>query len=98
MVIGIMKCDTEWNILAKKYLTCLDIMYGIKCFALLVFDSSDAILKCNIPMYYNQYVLAFQELNRNGLKRCKNAILWCNDQIKFRGKVLEHCHWSRDGI
>ena len=57
------------NILAKRYLSCLDNVYDIKCFTLLVSDSSNAILKSNIPLYYKECVLAFQEMNRMGLKR-----------------------------
>ena len=98
MIIDVMKCCAEWNILAKKYLCCLDNLYGIKHFALLVDDSSESVMKCKIPIFYKKCILAFQEMNRKGLKRCENGILWCNDKIRFEGNVLEYRHWSRDGI
>ena len=98
MIIDVMKCEGEWNILAKKYLCCLDHYYDIKCFALLVDNSKEEIMKCNIPLYYKKCILAFQELNQKGLKKCSNGILWCNDKIRFMGRVLKLRHWSKDGI
>ena len=67
MVINIMSCTQQWNILAKKYLCCLDDMYGIKNFALLVTNSRNDLEKCQIPAFYKKCLLAFQEINRLSL-------------------------------
>ena len=98
MIIDIVKTEGDWNILAKKYLCCLDQLYGIKYFALNVNDSTDAINNCSIPVYYKKCLLAFQELNRRGLRRSPNEILWCNDKIRFKGNVLKFMHWSKSGL
>ena len=98
MVVEILKSHSDWNLLAKKYMCCLDNSYGIEYFALLVTDSSNALEKCKIPVYYRKCILAIQELNRKGCKEFKNSIVWCNDKFRFNGKVLEHKHWSKDGI
>ena len=98
MVIDIMKNDAEWNILGKKHLCCLDKLYNIKYFALLVDGSYNSLDKCNIPLYYKECILAIQELNRKGLQKCENEIIWCNNNIRFQGKVLELNHWSKNGL
>ena len=64
MLINIMSCSEEWNILAKSYLCCLDELYNIRNFAMLVTDSTNALNKIGIPSFYKNCLLDFQEINR----------------------------------
>ena len=98
MVIDILQNPSKWNILAQKYLSTLDKHYDIKWFALLVDESTEEISKCDIPDFYKQCLIAFQELNRKGRQNVLNDIIWCNSKIKFKNKVLSFRHWSKDGI
>ena len=98
MLINIMSRNEEWNILARKYLCCLDHMYDIKNFALLVTNSINDINKCQIPMFYKKIIVAFQELNSKALVKSKNEIIWCNNDICDKGSVFELKHWSRNGV
>ena len=98
MVIDILKNPSKWNILAQKYLRSFDNLYDVNWFALIVDDSTEEINKSNIPDYYKQCLLAFQELNRKGRNNCLNDVIWCNSKIKFNNKVLSFRHWSKSGI
>ena len=98
MVIDIVQNPSKWNIISKKYLCVLDECFDIQRFALLVDDSSDEILQSNIPAYYKECLLAFQEMNRKGRQDIENSILWCNRKIKFQNKPLSFKHWSKSGI
>ena len=72
--------------------------FDIQWFALLVDDSTEEINLSTIPVYYKECLLAFQELNRKGLIKLKNSILWCNSCIKFQGRVLSFNEWSKCGV
>ena len=98
MLINIMSCCEEWNVLAKSYLCCLDNSYDIKNFAMLVSNSSNEIDKCQIPSFYKKCLLAFQEINRIALVKFENNILWCNNDFRYKNKVFEWKHWSKNGI
>ena len=98
MIINVMSSTQQWNILATKYLQCLDKVYDIENFALLVTDSSNDLERCKIPIYYKKCLFAFQELNRLALVKSDNCILWCNNEIRHKNKVFEFKHWSRNGI
>ena len=100
MIVNIMSCSEEWNILAKKYLCCLDQIYDIENFAMLITNSANDLEKCQIPLFYKKCLFAFQELNRYALVKNENEneILWCNNNISSKGKAFELKHWSRNGI
>ena len=98
MIINVMSCTEQWNILARKYLCCLDQLYDIKDFAMLVTNSTNELEKIQIPAFYRKCLFAFQELNGCALVSEQNNILWCNKDICIKGKVFEHKHWSRNGI
>ena len=83
-----------WAKLIENYLRSLDNIFDIDFFALKVTDSSELIEKANIPDFYKESLLYFQELMRIGSIRHENEIIWCNDRFKFNGKVLEMKHWS----
>ena len=87
-----------WAKLIENYLRTLDNIFDIDFFALKVTDSSELIKKANIPEFYKESVLFFQELMRIGMVRKENEIIWCNDKFKFNGKVLNFNHWSKNGL
>ena len=98
MLINVFKGEGIWTVLPKKYFCCLDKLYDIEYFALLVTDSTNELEKCNIPEFYKMCLLALQELNRYALFRSKNEIIWCNSNFTFKNKVLDYKHWSKAGF
>ena len=82
----------------ENYLRSLDNEFGIDFFALKVTDSADMIREINIPDFYKECILCYQELMRIGSIRHENEIVWCNDRFKFDGKVLKFKHWSNCGL
>ena len=87
-----------WAKLIENYLRCLDNDFNIDFFALKVTDSADSVKKVNIPDFYKECILSFQELLRTASIRHDNEIVWCNDKFKFNGKVLQFKHWSTQGL
>ena len=99
MLVNILLNDDKWNILARKHVRCLDKLYDIDWFSLRVTDSTDEIRSSNIPEFYKNCILAFQELCRKGkVLGDEDQIIWCNHCIRFRGKVLNLRHWSKSGL
>ena len=100
MLIGILKDKDAWCVLAQKYICVLDRSFGkMPWFSLCANNSSEEISKSNIPLFYKDCILAYQELCRKGRKLCVwDNLLWCNDKIKQNGKVLSYKHWADCGI
>ena len=98
MLIDVMKDESKWNIIARKYFKILDLEFGIENFALLADDSSSLIQLSEIPIYYKNCITAFHEICK--LSRClmPNELLWYNSRIKFKGKSLCFKNWVRSGL
>ena len=99
-IIDIIRSETDenWSVLAKKYIKSFDSLYNIEWFALRCTDCTRDVNNSNIPMFYKECILYFQELCR--LSRCANEdqIIWCNSSLTFLNDVLSFKHWSKDGI
>ena len=54
----------------------------------------------NIPQFYKECILDFQELNRKGRvrKNYGNEIICGKDDILFQGESLMFAHWSKHGM
>ena len=67
-ILRILKAEqTEnWAILPFQYIKCLDKQFDIKLFALKATNTTSAINTVNIPQFYKECILDFQELNRKG--------------------------------
>ena len=39
-----------------------------------------------------------QNVPEDTVQKCENEIIWCNNNIRFQGKVLELKHWSKNGL
>ena len=94
------KPEDNWSILAKKHIKYFDRLYSVDWFVLRCTDSSKDVNNSNIPEFYKECILNFQELCR--LSRCKSVnedqIIWCNNSFVFLNDVLSFKHWSRDGL
>ena len=88
--------DENWVILATKYLKCLDL--NVHLGSLKVYDSSDSLKSKNIPQFYKDCVLSFQELCRKARVRNKDDIIWFNNMLNFNGKPMILGHWAKTGI
>ena len=90
--------NESWSILAKKYIKSFDRLYNIDWFVLRCTDSSRDVNNSNIPVFYKECILYFQELCR--LSKCINQdqIIWCNSSLTFLNDVLSFKHWSKDGL
>ena len=99
-VIRVLKANEEqdWSRLIENYLRCLDNQFSIQFFALKVTDSTDLIKAANIPQFYRECILFFQELSSIARVNFKEEIIWCNHRLKFRGKPIYFKHWAKDGI
>ena len=64
-LISIVKNKGSWNLLARKHLCFLDKVYGnIPWFALCADDTTDEIMGSDIPLFYKECLLAYQEMCR----------------------------------
>ena len=83
-----------------KYFTCLDSLYDIQYFALKVDNADIDIKKCNIPLFYKECLLAYQELCRKGkyYNNNEDEIIWCNSRLKHNDMSFKLKHWSKSGI
>ena len=101
MLVNLLKSNEGgWSILPLDYFKCLDRKYNLQYFALRVNDSLKDIRDSNVPMYYKDCLLAFQEMCRLSRKimEDENHILWCNNMFKYRGESLRYSHWAKSGL
>ena len=102
MLINIIssKSDENWSVLAKKYIKSFDRLYNVDWFVLRCTDSSKDVKNSNIPVFYQDCILHFQELCRlsKHVSNTEDQIIWCNSSITFLNDVLSFKHWSRDGL
>lgn len=88
-----------WARLIENYLRCLDNDFDIEFFALKVTDSAYLTHSKKIPRFYMECIDNFQELLRISLQnKCKNSIIWCNDEYRFNGIPFFFKHWSKSGF
>ena len=99
-IIRVLKANEwqNWSRLIENYLRCLDNQFSVKWFALKVTDASDLIKKANIPQFYKECILFFQELCRIARINFKEEIIWCNHKFKFNNKPVYIKHWAKNGI
>ena len=100
MLIEILKDKNMWNLIARKHICSLDKIYGnIPWFNLCVTDSKEDILESNIPKFYQECVLAYQELCQKSRLPCIwDGLIWCNSRIMHNNKSLRFKHWAKSGI
>ena len=101
-ILRILKADQNenWTILPLQYIKCLDKKFNIDLFSLKATNTTSAINMTNIPQFYKECILDFQELNRKGRVRKNDGseIIWGNDDILFQGEPLMFAHWSKSGL
>ena len=102
MLVNMLKSEGKetWGKIGIEYFKCLDSLYKIDMFALRVDDSYDDIMNSQIPQFYKECLLYFQEFCRCGRvkKDCENEIIWCNKSLTFLNSPLSYKHWSKNGI
>ena len=100
MLLYILKNKDTWSLIPRKYICFLDRSYGkMPWYSLCANNCSEEISKSNIPIFYKECILAYQELCRKGRHLCVwDNLLWCNDKIKHNDKVLRYKHWANSGI
>ena len=100
-LVQILKGTTNdtWKILPMKYFSVLDDDFKLDLFALRVTDLKVLLERSEIPIYYKDMILTFQELCRKyKCTESQNEIIWCNHGIQFQGKPLAYKHWSKCGV
>jgi exonuclease III len=99
-VIRILKGKTNdsWKIIPMSHFKCLDTDFGIRLFNLRTTDTSDLLKKKNIPNFYRECILNFQELSRKAEISDGNNILWGSHKLRFNGKPFFLKHWSQCGV
>ena len=70
--------NQSWSKLIKNYLRCLDSQFRVKFFALKVTDSTDLINRAQIPAFYKECLIFFQELCKIAKVSETEEIIWCN--------------------
>jgi hypothetical protein len=90
--------NESWKIMPLSCFKCLDIRFGTELFALRVNDSKNLLNQADIPMFYKQCLLDFQELRRKAESVTQRQVIWCNNRIKFNGEPLAFSHWAKCGI
>ena len=100
MLMGIIRNKDIWNLIARKHICMLDRVYGkLPWFSLCVNDSGEDILQSAMPKFYQECILAYQELCRKGREECIwDRLLWCNDRIKHNNRSLRFKHWAKSNI
>ena len=101
MLVNIISSVESWSIFARNFITSFDNMYGtcMPYITLCVTDSTVDIKKSNIPHFYKECLLAFQELSRKSRHDSLwDGFLWNNDRIRHNGKPLNLKHWARSKI
>ena len=99
-VIRVLKNESEqhWSLIIENYFRCLDKQFGINLFSLKVTEATDLINKSNIPKFYKECLIYFQELIKISRINISEDILWCNHKFRFNSKPLSLPHWSRNSL
>ena len=87
-----------WNYIARNHILSFDKLFDIENFMLLTDSGTDIIKGSNIPSYYKECLLAFQEMNKKGMVSFSDPIIWCNSKFKFNNDSLSFKHWSKCGM
>ena len=97
MLINLLEHPGPWCTLALRHLQCLDDKYGIPYFALQSDNSEKEVNDTNIPQFYKECILAFQELSQKGkvIYALNIELLWCNSKVTLNGMSLKYKHWAK---
>ena len=104
LVKRIVSGDHErWKQLPRTYLSCLDEKYCQKYSALLLSDIEEEIKNADIPLFYKQCLLAWQEMRQmelepDSVEEILNQTIWCNKWLQTKGSPLRHKTWPKKGI
>ena len=91
--------NDDWKVIPLKNLKSFDKSFDIEHFLLKVYDSSILIHSSEIPHFYKQCILSFQEFSRNcDIFATMDKIIWYNDEIKFNGSPIGFKHWAKAGL
>ena len=99
-VIRVLKDESEqhWSLLIENYFKCLDKKFGIDLFSLKITEATDLVNGSDIPKFYKECLIYFQELIKISRINISEELLWCNHRFRFNNKPISLSHWSRDGI
>ena len=99
-IIRFLKDVTEqpWIKLMENHLRCLDKRFSIPLFALKVTDSAELIRNTDIPKFYKECLIYFQELLGIARINLQEELIWCSNKHLFNNKPLCFPHWSKSGI
>ena len=101
-LIRVLKANEQenWSIIPMKFVKLFDHEFKINLFLLRVDNAEELINSSNIPQFYKECLLYFQEMSRMSrvVQKNQDEILWCNSLITFHGKPLCYRHWSDVGI
>ena len=87
-IVRYLKADEKehWVGISNKYMRCMDDELGMHLGSICVYDSSESLGAKNIPDFYKECIMAFQEFCRKARMRTVSDIIWFNDYLKFNGK------------
>ena len=99
-VIRFLKDETRqpWTLMMENHLRCLDKRFSVSLFALKVTDASDLVKTTNIPKFYQECLIYFQELLGIARVNLQEEFIWCNKRYRFNNKPISFPHWSSKGI
>ena len=87
-------------VIPLNYFECLDQEFSVKLYALRVDSCADRIKKLNMPKFYQECILSFQELLRKtkNIRSRDNEIIWDNSEITINNNTLRNKKWAKKGI
>ena len=83
-----------------KYFTCLDRDFNTPLYALRVDNCSDIVESLNIPKFYKECIVCFQEMLKKSkkIRSRENELIWDNSEVIFNNKTLRNKRWARRGV
>ena len=93
----------KWKELPRKYLKTLDTEYNEEYFLLKAAIPKDMIDSINIPMFYKECIMSWQNIMKNlegpvSKTDVLNERLWFNSKLHVNRKPLDNKIWAKRGI
>ena len=88
--------DESWKLIPLKYFRKLDSKFGVNYFLLKTTDGTKMIHQLDIPQFYRECLLYFQEfLRKTNIFSDMNEIIWCNKRLE---DAIALPYWSKRGL
>ena len=87
-----------WVQLMENHIRCLDQRFDVPLFALKVTDATELINTTNIPQFYKECLIYFEELLGIARVNLQEEFIWCSKKYCFNNKPICFPHWARKGM